>query len=63
MTRLFGACRTSASRWAVLGADAALEAADIILMEDEPSKIIKCGADRKRNDPVCTGKMYCLRSV
>ena len=45
-----------------LGADAALEAADIILMEDEPSKIINAVRIAKERSGLY-GKMYCLRSV
>ena len=37
---------TSASPWAALGSDAAIEAADVVLMDDKPSKIAEAIRDR-----------------
>lgn len=32
-----------------LGSDAAVEAADIVIMEDQPVKACRCNSDRKKN--------------
>lgn len=40
-TRQCCAVQTSASPWARMGSDAAIEAADIVLMDDDPLKIAK----------------------
>ena len=36
-----------------LGSDAAIEAADVVLMTDEPSKIFRCCTDCQKDDPHC----------
>lgn len=37
---------TSESLWELLGSDAAIEAADVVLMDDDPLKIAKCNPYR-----------------